>query len=150
MHSFMHSDTLIFSVPMKGDRILMVVLLSLLYTNILFISRRESESVHSFSHQGAGCSSVSFPEFCVLHSAEIFTTSVLGFRKGGASGVGGGGASGLALELFEGGVGILMIAVVTTPLLLQFRLPDSSDIRFKLERLRQSARGLCENGIKGG
>ncbi len=62
------------------------------------------------------------------------------FRRGGASGLGGGGASGLALELFEGGVGILMIAVVTSPLLLQFRLPDSSDIRLRLERLRQRAK----------
>ncbi len=71
------------------------------------------------------------------YSAEIFTTSVQAFGRGGASGLGGGGASGLALELFEGGVGILMIAVVTSPLLLQFRLPDSSDIRLRLERLRQ-------------
>lgn len=76
------------------------------------------------------------------YSAEIFTTSEPGFRRGGASGFGGGGASGLPRELFEGGVGILMIAVVTSPLLLQFRLPDSSDIRLRLERLRQRERGL--------
>ncbi len=63
-----------------------------------------------------------------------------GFGRGGASGLGGGGASRLARELFEGGVGILMIAVVTSPLLLQFRLPDSSDIRLRLERLRQRER----------
>lgn len=69
------------------------------------------------------------------YSAEIFTTSEPGFGRDGASGFGGGGASGLPRELFEGGVGILMIAVVTSPLLLQFRLPDSSDIRLRLERL---------------
>lgn len=74
------------------------------------------------------------------YRAEIFTTSEPGFGRGGASGFGGGGASGLARELFEGGVGILMIAVVTSPLLLQFRLPDSSDIRLRLERLRQRER----------
>lgn len=61
--------------------------------------------------------------------------------------MGGGGASGLALELFEGGVGILMIAVVTSPLLLQFKLPDSSDIRLRLERLRQRERER-DRGLK--
>lgn len=93
-------------------------------------SPTRGQATHQFLFLSSVCS----------YSAEIFTTSMPGFGRGGASGLGGGGASRLARELFEGGVGILMIAVVTSPLLLQFRLPDSSDIRLRLERLRQRER----------
>jgi len=107
---------------------------SLLFYFLSLIQCTPSPTRGQATHQFLFLSSV------FSYRAEIFTTSEPVFGRGGASGFGGGGASGLARELFEGGVGILMIAVVTSPLLLQFRLPDSSDIRLRLERLRQRER----------
>lgn len=104
---------------------------------------QESESVLSFSHKGAGYSTV-FTSWVLLlslcsdvrlvlaracHSAETFTTPVLELVAGL------GGTSGLLGEVLVGGVGMLMIAVVTWLLLLQFRPPDSSGIMLRLERL---------------
>lgn len=99
---------------------------------------QESESVLSFSHKGAGYSTVFtswvlLPSHLVLahvcHSAETFTTPVLELVLGL------GGTSGLLGEVLVGGVGMLMIAVVTWLLLLQFRPPDSSGIMLRLDRL---------------
>lgn len=123
---------------------------SLIYTDasllIYFLSESLSQCTPSPT-RGQATHQFLFLSSVFSYSAEIFTTSVQGFGRGGASGLGGGGASGLALELFEGGVGILMIAVVTSPLLLQFKLPDSSDIRLRLERLRQRERER-DRGLK--
>ncbi len=148
----MHSDTAVtpssISVLMESDRILMVILLCFrrlshlhrhIVVDLLFLSESLSQCTSSPT-RGQATHQFLFLSSVCSYSAEIFTTSMPGFGRGGASGLGGGGASRLARELFEGGVGILMIAVVTSPLLLQFRLPDSSDIRLRLERLRQRER----------
>lgn len=147
-----HSDTAMtpssLSVLMESDWILMVV--SLIYTvaSLIFFFFFESLSQCTSSPtRGQATLRFLFLSSICSYSAEILTTSVLGFRKGGASGLGGDGASGLARELFEGGVGILMMAVVTSPLLLQFRLPDSSDIRLRLERLRETDRKRHRSNI---
>lgn len=127
---------------------LMVVLLLLspslsfrrIVVDLLCLSQSLSQCTSSPT-RGQATHQFLFLSSVVSYSAEILTTSVPGFGRGGASGFAGGGAPGLARELFEGGVGMLMIAVVTSPLLLQFRLPDSSDIRLRLERLVLS--GCC-------
>lgn len=93
--------------------------------------------------QGAGYSTVFtswvlLPSLCshvrlalahVRHRAETFTTPVLELVAGLS------GTSGLLGEVLVGGVGMLMIAVVTWLLLLQFTPPDSSGIMLRLERL---------------
>lgn len=86
-------------------------------------------SFHILSAPPPPCSDVRLILAQVRHSAETFTTPVMELV------VGLGGTSGLLGEVLVGGLGMLMIAVVTWLLLLQFRPTDSSGIMLRLERL---------------